>query len=114
MKLLTKLFIAALLMCAVSVQAAKVLKNWSPTTGYNKSDAAAWQDDGSTVTLKGIPRGKWIIFRTSPPVPAQLGQKLQITLKNVKAKGEIKLGNTYFLLRQNPRRTGRKFLGGRK
>ncbi|MBE6406233.1 MAG: acetylxylan esterase [Lentisphaerae bacterium] len=92
MKFLTKLSVAALLMCAVSVQAAKVLKNWAPTTGYNKSDAAAWQDDGKTVTLKGIDRGKWIIFRTSPPVPAQLGQKLQITLKNVKAKGEIKLG----------------------
>lgn len=92
MKLFTKLFAAALLLCAVTVHAAKVLTNWSPTMGYNKSDAAAWQDDGKTVTLKGIPRGKWMIFRTSPTIPAKAGQILQVTLKNVKLKGNVKLG----------------------
>lgn len=92
MKQITKLFVAVLLMCAVSAQAAKVLTSWAPTMGYNKSDAAAWQDDGSAVTLKGIDRGKWVIFRTSPTVPAKEGQTLQITLKNVKLKGEVLLG----------------------
>jgi hypothetical protein len=60
--------------------------------GYNKSDAAAWQDDGSAVTLKGIDRGKWILFRNAPTIPAKEGQTLQITLKNVKLKGEVLLG----------------------
>ena len=94
MKFFAKLFAVALLMCAVSVQAAKVLTSWFPTTGYNKSDAAAWKDDGKTVTLKGISRGKWIIFRTTPAIPAKAGQKLQFTFKNVKLKGEeVKVWN---------------------
>ena len=92
MKLSAKLFAAALALCAVSVQAAKILTPWSPTMGYNKSDAAAWQDDGKTVTLKGIARGPWMIFRTSPAIPAKKGQKLQMTFKNVKLKGEVQLG----------------------
>lgn len=92
MKLMTKLFVAALLMCAVSAQAAKVLTGWAPTMGYKNSDSAAWQDDGKIVTLKGIDRGKWILFRNAPTVPAKEGQNLQITLKNVKLKGEVLLG----------------------
>ena len=92
MKVFAKILSAAILLCAVSVHAAKILTNWSPTMGYNKSDAAAWQDDGKTVTLKGIDRGKWMIFRISPVIPARAGQTLQITLKNVKLKGEIALG----------------------
>ena len=92
MKLTAKFFAAALALCAFSVQAAKILTPWSPTMGYNKSDAAAWQDDGKTVTLKGIARGPWMIFRTSPAIPAKKGQKLQMTFKNVKLKGEVQLG----------------------
>ena len=76
MKLISRLFAVALLMCAVSVQAAKLLNGWSPTRGYNNSDTEARKDDGKTVTLKGIDRGPWIIFKTAPPIrPTTAGFK---------------------------------------
>lgn len=73
MKLFTKLFAAALLLCAVTVHAAKVLTNWSPTMGYNKSDAAAWQDDGKNRYVEGDPQRKMDDLPDLPDNPCKGG-----------------------------------------
>ena len=91
MKHLTKFIIAALMMFAISVQAAKVLTGWYATSGYNKQPGI-WNDDGKVVTLKSYSDHDWILFRSSPALNASAGQKLKVTFKGVKLTGNVKAG----------------------